>query len=141
MATSNGKDTGKATHVTHYDFPARGITVIPQKARKIKAKQTHHRLTPYRGKTVMKKQTVRTKELVDNAGIDEWFSCKIRAWGSRGRLTDEGVLKMSGKPHRMLYARKIKRLWPKLSIQECHKLAIEMYGPTRYKMCQAGMEG
>ncbi len=82
----------------------------------------------------------RYNPLVDSQGVSEWEMRKIRVWQKQGRLTDDGTLRLPTKSHhRVCHARKIKRLWSHLSIRECHELAMHMYGPTKYRLSQAGV--
>lgn len=139
MTTS---DAEKTAGLTHRNFRARRFTGpdqfrIAEGIRYVKpTSETQHRISRRKEKTKMPRPIIRNRK--DTPGIDVWENRKLRTWHLWGRITDDGVLRMKTTPARKFYAKKIKRLFPSLSITECQRLAIKMYGPTRYRCKKAG---
>ena len=69
----------------------------------------------------------------DPPDVLSWERRKLRVWRAQGRLTDEGVLRVSHRPIRKFCAPRIKRLFKRLSPQDCQDVAAILYGDNRYR--------
>lgn len=63
----------------------------------------------------------------------DWYCRKQESWERQGRINSEGFLRLSSRPVRKFYSRKIKRLFPQLSIVEAQDIAVSLYGNNKYR--------
>ena len=75
----------------------------------------------------------RIRPLVEDDQFVDWYCQKLESWERQRRINSEGFLRLSGRPVRKFYARRLCRLFPQLSKIDAQDITVCLYGQSKYR--------